>query len=194
MKGKKLANYRFRMAFYPFVFVSNKINWRMGRPYKCGGMDISTIHDSLRPGMVVLSHKEYEFTNLFIRGYWTHSAMVVDQLRVVEATSKGVEMKHMEVFFTSLDDFIVLKPSFCDSSQMEAACWYAKRVVGFPYNFTFQHRRKAFYCSELIYWAYLQACRELPVCREMDRDVSSRILNPQVIFDSANRWQVVQGT
>ncbi len=163
----------------------------MGRLYKCNGVDVKTLHGFLKPGMIVLSHKDYEFTNLFIKGYWTHSSMVIDHSRVVEATSKGVEIKHIEDFFTSVDDFVVLRPSFCDYSEMEAACRYVQRVVGYPYNFTFMHGRKAFYCSELIYWAYLQACRHLPEREEMHQKVNGKILNPQVIFESRNNWQTV---
>jgi hypothetical protein len=191
MKKKVLLNYRFRMAFYPFVFVSNKINWRMGRPYKCNSVNINSLHPLLQPGMVVLSHKDFEFTNLFIRGYWTHSAIVIDHAHIVEATSKGVELKRTNDFFISVDDFIVLKPSFCGSSEMEEACWYVKKVVGYPYNFTFLHGRKAFYCTELIYWAYMQACRDLPEYLEMDKKINGKILNPQVIYESQESWQTV---
>ena len=191
MKGTELLNYRFRMAFYPFVFVSNKINWRMGRSYKCNKLDINSIRHLLHPGMVVLSHKDYEFTNVFIKGYWTHSAIVIDPFHLVEATSKGVETKRINDFITSVDDFIVLRPSFCNAFEMEQACWYVKKVIGFPYNFTFLHGRKAFYCTELIYWAYMLACRDLPARLEMDKKINGKILNPQVIFESRNSWQTV---
>lgn len=191
MKRLRLMNYRFRLAFYPVLFISNKINWRFGRPFRCEGMDVETIRHLLQPGMVILSHKEFEFTNWFIRGYWKHSAIIIDHEMLIEATSKGVGLKRIEEFITEVDDYVILRPTFCDSALMEETCRYVRRVVGYPYNYTFLHGMKAFYCSELIYWAYRLACSHLPQRREMEQRVRGGILNPQAIFESKEYWQMV---
>ncbi len=193
MKRSRLLNYRIRLAFYPVLFVSNKINWRFGRPFRCKGMDVETIRHLLQPGMVILSHKEFEFTNLFIRGYWKHSAIIIDSELLIEATGKGVAIKRIGEFITEVDDYVILRPTFCDTALMEETCRYVRRVVGYPYNYTFLHGMKAFYCSELIYWAYRLACHHLPQRHEMERRVRGRILNPQAIFESKDTWQTVVG-
>ena len=193
MNRSRLLNYRFRLAFYPILFISNKINWRFGRPFRCEGMDVETIRHLLQPGMVILSHKEFEFTNLFIRGYWKHSALIMDDDMLIEATGKGVWLKRIEEFITEVDDYVILRPTFCDTVLMEETCRYVRRVVGYPYNYTFLHGMKAFYCSELIYWAYRLACHHLPQKQEMERRVRGRILNPQAIFESKDTWETVVG-
>jgi len=141
--------------------------------------------------MIILSHKEFEFTNLFIKGYWKHSAIIIDNEILIEATSKGVELKKIDDFITAVDDYVVLRPTFCDASLMEETCRYVRRVVGYPYNYTFLHGKKAFYCSQLIYWAYMLACRHLPQRQVMNQQLRGKILNPQAIFESRESWQTV---
>ncbi|MBP6977519.1 MAG: YiiX/YebB-like N1pC/P60 family cysteine hydrolase [Bacteroidales bacterium] len=191
MKRTRLLNYRIRMVFYPVLFISNKINWRFGRPFRCEGMDVETIRHLLQPGMIILSHKEFEFTNLFIRGYWKHSAIIMDHDMLIEATGKGVALKRIDEFIMEVDDYVILRPTFCDSELMEETCRYVRRVIGYPYNYAFLHGIRAFYCSELIYWAYRLACHHLPQRQEMERRVRGRILNPQDIFESKDIWQTV---
>lgn len=191
MGVSRLLNYRMRMVFYPVLFISNKINWRFGRPFKCEAMDVETIRHLFQPGMIILSHKEFEFTNLFIRGHWKHSAIIIDSDMLIEATGKGVALKSIDEFLTEVDDYVILRPTFCDAILMEETCRYVRRVVGYPYNYAFLHGIRAFYCSELIYWAYRLACHHLPQRHEMERRVRGGILNPQAIFESKDHWQTV---
>jgi hypothetical protein len=193
MEKIELLNYRFRLTFYPFVFVSNKINWRWGRPFKGNRKDRKKMGHLLQPGMVILTHKEYEFTNIFIRGYWTHAAMVISSDQIVEATSDGVKIKLLEDFLASHDDYVVLKPTFCDSATMQLACEYVRQVLGYPYNFRFMPGGKAFYCAELVYWAYYNSCNSRESfageIRELNRAIDGKILNPQEIYESKDCWE-----
>jgi hypothetical protein len=58
----------FILLLYPFIRLANRINWRFGRSYKCERVNVDGIRPLLTPGMLVLTHKDYEFTNLFING------------------------------------------------------------------------------------------------------------------------------
>jgi len=62
----------------------------------------------------------------------------------------------------------------------------ATNAVGNPYNFTFSHDKKAFYCSELIYWAY--AC----TCRWLNSYPDKGIIIPNSIYESKDLWEVVR--
>lgn len=188
--------YLFFVLFYPFIRLANKINWRVGRPYKCSNIKIEKIKRRLKPGMVILTHKDYEFTNLFILGYWTHSAIVISDEQIVEAVSDGVIINNIDNFLTTVDDFIVLKPKFCSRISMRMASEQVKKFVGLPYNFTFKQSKKSIYCSELIYKAYAEipewnlinerAAAEIPDFN------SGKIIHPQSIFRSRQLWKKVR--
>jgi hypothetical protein len=180
---------------YPFIRLGNKINWRAGRPYRCTGISIEPFRHRLKPGMVILVHKDYELTNFFIKGYWTHAGFVISDEFIVEAISKGVIKKSLDEFISRVDDFIILEPGFCDFTVMEKASEYVQMVIGYPYNFTFRSRYDSYYCSELVYRAYAhsddrqsQHDNSRPAIREMR---SGKILKPQGLLESRPDWQVV---
>lgn len=145
--------------------------------------------------MVILSHKKYELTNLFIRGYWTHAAIYITDNCVIEAISKGVVKNSFETFIRTLDDFIILKPKFCDYHTMREATEFLEKAVGYPYNFSFRSKQESYYCSELVYRAYSQTSRWYHLKREYPEKLwdfhSEEIVLPQNLLDSKLLWQVV---
>lgn len=145
------------ILFNPIIRLAGKISWRMGRPYKVRKEKLEEIMGKIKPGMIILTHKEYELTNYFIPGYWTHTAMIVSGEEIVEAVRQGVTKKSMEDFFSTVDDFLVLEPRFCDTTIMMKATEFAQNVIGYSYNFLFMPREKSFFCTELIVNAYTYA-------------------------------------
>jgi hypothetical protein len=188
--------YSFLVLCNPFFRLANKINWRAGRPYRCHELQLGDVKNSIKPGMVILSHKEYEFTNLFIRGYWTHAAMIISEDMVVEAVSRGVIKKSLREFISHLDDFQVIMPRLCEHEEMAKASEFVQKAVGYPYNFTFRSREDSYYCSELIYRAYLQdiqAGRAEHHFPSGFRDLNNgSIIIPQNLADYIPEWQVVE--
>jgi uncharacterized protein YycO len=156
---------------------------------------LEKIHPLLHPGMVILTHKEYEFTNLFIKGYWTHAAMAVSHDQIVEATGNGVEARSLHDFIICHDDYIILRPTFCGPDTMVRASEYVRQVVGFPSNYRFMPGGRNFYCAELVYWAYLRSCEHRGCLssrtRELKRIEQGQIVNPQQIFESTDQWEHV---
>ena len=171
---------------YPFIIIINNINWRFGRHYLCGVNSYKQIQDLIDPGMVVLTRKEHELSNFFIPGYWTHAAMIASDEYIVEATSKGVHRSTIKEFLTIVDDFVLLKPAFCTDQLMVRASKYAINAVGNPYNFSFRHGNNAFYCSELVYWAYARTCGLLSSYLEKG------IISPDSLYKSRDMWEVVK--
>jgi hypothetical protein len=145
------------ILFNPIIRLAGKISWRMGRPYKIRMDKLQDIKGKIKPGMVVLTRKEYELTNLFIPGYWTHTAMIVSDNEIVEAVRQGVMRKQIDEFFTTVDDFLILEPRFCDRSTMQNATKFAKNVIGYPYNYFFMPHHNSYFCTELIFNAYAHA-------------------------------------
>jgi hypothetical protein len=141
----------------PFTRVVNHVNWRFRRPYSCSGPGIRQVSDQLEPGMVILTHRKYELTNLFIPGYWTHAAMVTEDRHIIQAVSKGVIIEQASEFFSRLDDFLLLRPAFCGPDAMQCAARHSRRYIGLRYNYRFLPSGTSCYCSELVYRAYTES-------------------------------------
>ena len=191
--------YRFSSSFVhllrPSIRIADKINWRFGRSYKCGRVNLDDIRPLLTPGMLILTHKDFKLTNLFINGYWTHAAMVTSADTVVEAISKGVVTKSLETFLTTVDDFLILRPRFCSPESMRSASEQAKGFVGYPYNFTFQPDKDSVYCSELVFRAYAGTPEWKRLTRTSVEDAmeyyNGGILLPHSFSESQLLWQHV---
>lgn len=179
----------------PFARVANKVNWRFGREYQCNNHNSDDLKKVLKPGMILLSHKNFELTNIFIKGYWTHTAIVISDNEVVEATSKGVEKKTIEQLITTIDDYIILKPLFCDEYTMQKASNYVVDVLGYPYNFSFRQYTRSFYCSELIYWAYIRSIKlngdNSNYYQMLNKFLDENIIIPHDFTETKNLWGVV---
>jgi len=165
----------------PFAKLVNRINWRLGRPYDCKSKEIESIKNLLQPGMIILTHKNYECSSLFIPGHWTHAAMVHSSGYIIDATRKGVCLNSVESFFATIDDFILLKPRFCHTDKMKKACSLASNLIGYPFSFDFQNSNKTFYCSGLVCWVYTQTFieeRNINLPNLFQNYLSGRIIKP----------------
>jgi len=152
-----------KMISIPFIRLAGRISWRMGRPFRGRFVRIERIMKNIEPGMVILTHKDFEFTNFLIRGYWTHAALVISGTEIVEAVGEGVTRKSLEEFFSTVDDFILLKPKFCSDSAMSKAVEFAGKAIGCAYNYYFIPRERSFFCTELVLNAYAYALgQEIP--------------------------------
>ncbi len=178
----------------PITKAINRINWRFGRPFRCKFKGIEPVRDYLQPGVVILAHKNYEFSTLFT-GYWAHSALIVSPGYLVEATGKGVCMNTLESFFSTIDDFIVLKPRFCCPDTMNKAGEQASAMVGYPYGFDFRNSNEMFYCSGLICWVYAQSLeleeKPLNIPFVLKSFLNGNIIKPMDLYADQDAWQVI---
>ncbi len=184
------VNYLFRSFCVPFVIIFNKINWRFKRSYQIKKNIFKNIKSILKPGMVILTHKNYELTNLFIRGHWKHAAIVISKTHLVEANRNGVEKLSIEESLTSVDDFILLEPAFCGLKSMKLASDFAKRVIGLPYNFQFITTKNSFYCSELIYKAYQMSDENFRKFIPKLISKQNKIISPNNLFEWSEMWKI----
>jgi hypothetical protein len=185
-------------AIAPFARVANKINWRAGRPYKSRFETLEPHIGKLAPGMIILSHKNYELTNWFISGYWTHIAVIASEKHIIEAVSKGVVKTHINEFFSSIDDFIILEPAFCCRASMLKAVEYMEKFMGYPYNFRFLPSERSFTCIDLVGRAYslsaniekIKASSSPGVFNYITREV----ILPENILNLENAWNIIHGS
>ena len=158
-------------------------------------MDLDCIRKLMMPGMILLSRRDFQISNLFIEGYWTHTAMIMPFEKVIEATPKGVIVKRLQDFFLKTDDFVLLKPRFCGFLEMENACTLASEAVGSPYSFDFNNSDDSFYCSELVLKVYAKTCgwnrKDLHEPSEFKHLCDGKIVRPQDLYQNRSAWEVV---
>ncbi len=182
-------------AIAPFAMVANKINWRIGRPYRSQFAALQPHIEKLAPGMIILSHKDFELTNWFINGYWTHVAVIASENHIIEAVSKGVVKTNICDFFSSVDDFIILEPVFCSRSSMLEAVRFMEQYIGYPYNFKFIPSNQSFTCIDLVGRAYslseniekIKSSSAPGLINYLTREV----ILPENIMKIENGWKIV---
>jgi uncharacterized protein YycO len=192
-------NPKFLRYCTPLIRMSKDINWRFGRKYRCSSIDIETLRTVLKPGMILLTRKEFQLSNLFIDGYWTHSGILTLQDKVIEAISNGVIITELKDFCRKSDSFVILKPRFCTWLEMEKASHLASEMVGSPYSYDFNNSDSSYYCSKLVLKAYSCACDwnrnhynvEEEVPGEYRLLCDGKIVHPIDFFRNQNAWEVV---
>jgi hypothetical protein len=194
MKRPFMLRFTLRILL-PVTIGVNMINWRFGRPYCCSGETAALFRTRLQPGMVILTHKKYELSSVFIPGYWTHSALVLSSGSILEAVGNGVCVKTTDAFFAEIDDFIVLKPKFCKKSDLKHIWRQATNFIGLPYSFDFSNTSEKVYCSGLICQVFIRVLTEtghlhhLP--SSMGNFLKGRIIIPGDIRANQEAWQVM---
>lgn len=118
---------------------------------------ITSMSEVIRAGDVIVTYSRGEFTNRFIDGKFKHAAIYVGAGCVIQAVGAGVSSERFEDFCASKDKIAVLRPKFCDESTCKIAAMNATSQIGKPYDYYFELGDGAFYCAELIQWAYRHA-------------------------------------
>jgi uncharacterized protein YycO len=144
------VNYWFGKLHWPFT---HKKTWDAPNDHLRDAYDTR----GTKPGCVLLSHTRGSFTNLLIPGYWTHAAIVGPDGHVIEAIGDGVVETEISKFILSKDRVCILTPKFCSTARMGKAAVYAKNQLGRKYDYEFRGNNQAFYCAELVGYAYRDA-------------------------------------
>lgn len=142
-------------ALKPVIIVLGKLEIPFSKR-KLSGADYDTLRMFMRTGDVLLSLSRGKSSNAFIPGFWSHAALITGYSRVIEATGDGVECSHIYDFCQNKDFVALLRPNFLTDSEAKEAAFHAIRMRGKPYDYLFSNGVDAFYCSELVTWAYEQ--------------------------------------
>jgi len=143
------------------------------------------IISSLKMGDVILTRRNWQASNLFIKGKWKHAMLVRSTGSVVEAISSGVVITDIVKALKNKSEYIVLIPMFCKDEDMIVAANYAATKEGTPYDGLYNEDNGAYYCSELVYDAYHYAANF--------ETEYGRIYEPQEIADDEYNWVKVAG-
>lgn len=156
-------NIAFRRRLMNAMVPVSKFTGRAFDPFVTRWIDLAEAQaakaELCRPGLVLVSRKRLELTNLFIPGHYKHAAIVSPVTGVVvEAVGIGVTDTTLDDFLADKDEVLALEPLFCDhpTHMAEAAKW-AYDQIGSSYNYSFSPYAqgvKSFWCSELCYEAY----------------------------------------
>ena len=150
---------------------------------RMSGEDYYAIKKLLKKGHVFLTITHGEMTNVVIPGKWSHGAMYVGEVNgipmIVEAVGKGVITRPLVDFILEKDEVLILEPTFCSEEQMALAADEAMKQLGAEYDYEFifsvqpeengdlskihaKATHHAFYCVELMMWAYLVVVKNMP--------------------------------
>lgn len=148
----------------------------------------------LTPGMVLLTRREYELSNMLQDGFYKHAAIFSTPNsrripNVVEAIGPGVRPTGIIDFMFSKDYIKILKPKFADEYEMNQAAINANTLIGKPYDFQFKPTNNAWYCSEVIWWAYDNAVERSPFVPRVTLGVPT--ITPQDFDNAKDKWETV---
>lgn len=143
-------------AVNPISRLLDRINIRVGRA-SLNAEQYEMFKLLVRPGDVIVTRTKGRPTNWFIPGFWSHVLMYVDHDRVCEATTPKVRTAKTFDLFVSVDDIVIMRPTFATTMQIERAVEQILELVGRPYDWYFEPTPNALYCSEAVYHAYKNA-------------------------------------
>ena len=141
------------------------------------------LEDELCPGDIIVTRKEYAFTNYFLPGYWPHVALYIgtpDDMkrmglgshenitprwadvescdenrphRVLEALKDGVRVRSLSCPFGS-DAITIIRPAIAEQN-VASAIGRGFFHAGKPYDFDFDFARSdRLVCTEVVYRSY----------------------------------------
>ncbi len=133
--------------------------------YPISNRQLSIVHQQLQPGDIILTRRNGFISNLFIPGYWTHSALYIgpdaeeyikNDPCVIEAISEGITLRTLEESLQA-NAFIIFRP-IVPKEDINVAIENAFSQIGKPYDYDFDfstHDKLS--CTELIYRSYEHA-------------------------------------
>lgn len=143
---------------------------------------------ALPDGTVVLGHTRWYLSNVLIWGFWKHAA-IKSGGRIVEAIGKGVVETPIGDWLAERDAACALVPLFGSTAEAKAVADLADTQVGKPYDWEFDVGSKAFYCAELVFWAYKRIFPDMGF--ELRERLGRPTVTPQDFADATKYWRTV---
>ena len=116
---------------------------------------IETLRPQLKPGDVFVTRHDDAMSNLFLPGFWPHSALWLGaaDANILEAKKDGVLLRAIEETL-QVDSFLVLRPKL-KAAHIAAALERGRSHTGKLYDFVFDFRTSdRLVCTEVIYRTY----------------------------------------
>lgn len=116
---------------------------------------INKTHSILKPGDVFVTRHDDAMSNLFLPGFWPHSALWLGagDADILEAKKDGVLLRDI-IETLQVDAFVVLRPNLTET-QLKHALQRARSHTGKLYDFVFDFSTAdRLVCTEVIYRTY----------------------------------------
>ena len=116
---------------------------------------ITEIQERLEPGDVFVTRHDDAMSNVFLPGFWPHSALWLGagDADILEAKKDGVLLRRIEETL-QVDAFVVIRPKL-NGTQMSKALRRGRSHTGKLYDFVFDFRTTdRLVCTEVIYRTY----------------------------------------
>lgn len=116
---------------------------------------ISALRENLRPGDVFITRHDDAMSNIFLPGFWPHSALWLgaEDADFLEAKKDGVLLRRAEDTL-QVDAFVVIRPNL-SPPQIDEALARGRSHTGKQYDFVFDFRTTdRLVCTEVIYRTY----------------------------------------
>lgn len=116
---------------------------------------IAHLRDILQPGDVLVTRHDDAMSNVFLPGFWPHSALWLgaEDADILEAKKDGVLLRFIEETL-EVDAFTIIRPKLTPS-QISEALSRARSHAGKLYDFVFDFRTTdRLVCTEVIYRTY----------------------------------------
>ena len=124
-------------------------------PKRVTAKTISDVKDILEPGDVFVTRHDDAMSNVFLPGFWPHSALWLgaDDADVLEAKKDGVILRDIEETL-QVDAFTLIRPKL-NPEQIEDALKRGRSHAGKQYDFVFDFRTTdRLVCTEVVYRTY----------------------------------------
>lgn len=187
-----LRNTLIRLVSY-ISHVLGKISY----PYLRKELDGEDYYEALKhikEGMVLLTRSNGYLSNQIIPGFWSHAAIYVNpksgRPSVIESTESGVTKTDLITFLMSKDVAMIVEPRFADTSVRAKAAFTASMLVGSPYDYSFQEKNDAFYCSELVWHSYDRAMAGKSPFQLRER-YGYMTIAPDDFAEAKDKWSIV---
>lgn len=140
-----------------------------------------------RAGDVLVTTRSGSGASWLIPGRWSHAALLTDDASVVHAVWPRVQRAWLVELVLGATSVALLRPRFADKAQATQAVSYATTKIGLPYDLGFSAGIDAFYCSELVWRAYREACPEWRF--EARRRLGEDTVAPQDLYDATRHFE-----
>jgi len=122
--------------------------------------DCAKTRTLLKKGDIVLLGNRRKSSRFFIKGILTHAALCVNKRKFIHALANGVCFMSLKKLFREYDALIILRiPKRTKKRKriLSKVIKFARKHIGFPYDFKFSNRKDRFFCTNFINFSYKHA-------------------------------------
>lgn len=146
---------------------------------------------TVKNGDVLLSRIDWEFSNLFIPGYFKHAAIYYNG-KVYEAIGSGVRRVEFAEWFFKHDHIAVLRPvHYFAIDELEKGLSFLEMCITrkdkYDFKFTFA-TNKAWYCSEYAYNFFLSSDPKFESIFTLRKTLGEPTITPQDFYNAIDKF------